>query len=46
MKKCIAVLTRGYKDINSYNLLVNRNKHIESNLYDKINKAKYGNWKK
>ena len=34
-KKCIAVLTRGYKDLNSYNKLIKRNTHINSNLFDK-----------
>jgi len=35
MKKCIAVLTRGYEDITQYYKLLNRNKQIEINLDDK-----------
>jgi hypothetical protein len=34
-KKCIAVLTRGYANLNEYDTLIKRNKHIESNLKDK-----------
>lgn len=35
MRNCIAVLTRGYKDMKSYNILIKRNKHISNNLNDK-----------
>jgi hypothetical protein len=35
MSKCIAVLTRGYNDINQYEDLIKRNKHISNNLQDK-----------
>jgi hypothetical protein len=35
MKKCIAVLTRGYSDFGNYWMLITRNKHIEENLTDK-----------
>ena len=35
MRSCIAVLTRGYNDINSYDTLIKRNKHIAKNLNDK-----------
>ena len=35
MKKCIAVLTRGYEHFHNYSLLIQRNKHIENNLLDK-----------
>lgn len=32
---CITVLTRGYRDINQYNKLINRNLHISQNLRNK-----------
>jgi len=35
MKCCIAVLTRGYSDINKYSMLISRNKHILQNLNNK-----------
>lgn len=35
MKTCIAVLTRGYKNINNYSNLIMRNKHIEKYLKNK-----------
>jgi hypothetical protein len=35
MRNCIAVLTRGYKDMKSYDILIKRNKHISNNLNDK-----------
>jgi hypothetical protein len=35
MKTCIAVLTRGYDDINQYQQLIRRNKHIVYHLEDK-----------
>jgi hypothetical protein len=34
-KKCIAVLTRGYTNINDYNKLIQRNEYIRANLIDK-----------
>lgn len=35
MKYCVAVLTRGYSDINSYSTLIQRNNHISRNLTEK-----------
>jgi hypothetical protein len=35
MSKCIAVLTRGYNNMNQYEDLINRNIHISDNLVDK-----------
>jgi len=35
MKKCVALLTRGYDNFDSYSSLITRNKHIECNLLDK-----------
>ncbi len=35
MKKCIAVLTRGYNNYNMYFSLIKRNKHINEQLIDK-----------
>jgi hypothetical protein len=35
MVKCITVLTRGYYNIEQYQKLIKRNKHISSNLEDK-----------
>jgi hypothetical protein len=35
MKTCIAVLTRGYDNIDSYSTLIKRNLHIACNLNDK-----------
>ena len=35
MKYCVAVLTRGYSDIQSYSTLIQRNNHISRNLTDK-----------
>lgn len=35
MKKCIAVLTRGYSNIREYNTLIQRNVSIAQNLIDK-----------
>lgn len=34
-KKCIAVLTRGYTNLNLYDNLIKRNQHIETQLMDK-----------
>ena len=35
MKKCISILTRGYQDFTKYELLLQRNQHIERHLDDK-----------
>lgn len=35
MKKCIAVLTRGYDNIVKYDKLIKRNKYIDNNLINK-----------
>jgi len=35
MKKCIALLTRGYNDRTKYGSLIQRNIHIDNNLVDK-----------
>jgi hypothetical protein len=35
MNNCIAVLTRGYENIENYDLLIKRNIHINDNLHDK-----------
>ncbi len=35
MRKCVAVLTRGYNDISMYSKLIRRNKTIQENLIDK-----------
>lgn len=36
MKKAIAVLTRGYNQIQSYNMLIRRNEYIEKNIKNKL----------
>jgi hypothetical protein len=36
MKSCVAVLTRGYRDIHRYDSLIKRNQHIANNLKGEV----------